>query len=96
MTSYLCLCQAGEVVNPPVVSRPHRLLAAVRRLSYDSTLRRPVGSTPLRQPAVPPHLSIAGAATFGTPTKYGRYGTYRDSGKVAGLCRGWHAVIFGL
>ena len=95
MTRYLCLCQAGEVVNPPVVSRPHRLLAAARRLSYDSTLRRPVGSTPLRQPAVPPHLSIAGAATFGTPTKYGTIHT-GTRGKVARLCGGWHAVILGL
>ncbi|XP_043207529.1 EF-hand domain-containing family member B-like isoform X1 [Amphibalanus amphitrite] len=62
---------AGDVVNPPVVARPHRLLAAARRLTYDSTLRRPVGCAPLRQPAVPPHLACAGAATFGLPTKYG-------------------------
>ncbi|XP_037076953.1 EF-hand domain-containing family member B-like [Pollicipes pollicipes] len=40
-------------------------------LTYDSSVRHPVGSVPLRQPAIPPHLTAAGAATFGVPTKYG-------------------------
>lgn len=59
-----------DVVNPPVPPQPHRLLAAARQLTYNSSVRHPIGSVPLLQPAIPPHLATSGV-TFGKPTKYG-------------------------